>query len=751
MVVRRGLRRFLSATALTTGLVLSGVAQAQTVEEEAGQADSAADGGEVGNTIIVTGRLRAENVIDVPLTQSVFSEKAISDAGIDGVEGFIGLTPNVSIATSQSAGVSFLTVRGITQVRNGEPPVATVVDGVVQVNNRQFTQELFDVQSIEVVKGPQGALFGRNATGGAIIINTKKPTNDFNGEVRLGFGRGDEYVLQGSVNVPLIEDELFFRGALRYRDFGGVFENAFLNEKVDFTEEIVGRGRLLWEPSPEFSADFRVSIARQEGGGVNFQYQPSILGPDGLFLVDSNSFASFDFSIGDADLVDRTFRATNLGDGMRDIDEYTLKLDYETDFATFTSITSYNEVFEQLTGDQFPYTADLTTLFGGGGQSQAEEISAWSQEFRITSPGDQAFRWQLGSYFLSTDRFISTTTSLDTGQGLLQVFDVPLTDPRNPTQSFLADDNDNFAWAVFGNIAYDITDDVELALAGRYDRDKREQTVSALSTGGSPGAFNEATFSEFQPKISLRYRISDGFSTYASWGRGFRSGQFNQNGVAAAAAGAGILGVSDIVPEELTETAEIGFKAELWDGRIRTNGALFRTDLTNQQYFVFVGQIGAQVLVPIEEVEILGGEFDITANLADGFDVYGAVGITDGEVKEYSLNPAAVGNDSPYTPEYTINLGAQLRQNITDDFLGFLRIDYERRGSQFWDPENTTARSAIDLVNLRFGIEDADDRWALTATIENLFDEVYNSEFVLGGFSHPAAKRMWHVDLTFKF
>ncbi|MBC6402925.1 MAG: TonB-dependent receptor [Hyphomonadaceae bacterium] len=742
MTIRNSLLGLLATTTLPS----SGVAYAQVNET------TVEDNVSVRDTIIVTGRLREENALDVPLTATVFSGDALEDARIDRVDGFIGLTPNVTLATSQSAGISFLTIRGITQVRNGEPPVATVVDGVIQINNRQFTQELFDIQSIEVVKGPQGALFGRNATGGAIIINTKGPSSEFGGDIRLGIGEGDEYIAQGSISGPIVKDRLFFRAALRYRDFGGVFENQFLNQKIDFTEEIVGRGRLLWTPTDKFTADARISIARQEGGGVGFQYQPALYGPDGLFLVDATSFASYDFSIGDADLVDRNFRATNLGQGERNIDEYTLKLDHETGWATLTSISSYNEVFEGVTGDQFPYTADLTTeLGGGGGQSQVEEVSAWSQEFRITSPGNQRFRWQLGSYFLGTDRFISTTTSLDTGQGLLLVFDRPLTDPGNPTETFTADDNDNFAWAVFGNIAYDITDNLEFALAGRFDRDRREQTVSPFSTEGLPGAVNEATFEDFQPRVSLRYRFTDDFAAFASWGRGFRSGQFNQNGVAEAAAGAGIAGVNDIVPEENTETAEIGFKAALWGGRVRTNGALFRTELTNQQYFLFVGQIGAQILVPIEEVEILGGEFDITANLADGFDVYAAVGVTDGEVKEYGLDPAAVGNVSPYTPDYTLNLGAQYRESITSGLLGFARVDYERRGRQYWDPGNTTSRSQLDLVNLRFGIEDADERWSLTATIENLTDKEYNSEWVLGGFAHPAPPQFWHVDLRYKF
>lgn len=701
--------------------------------------------------ITVTARMREENILDVPLTETVFTAQQIEDARIEQASGFIDLTPNVTLAQSQSAGVSFLTIRGITQVRNGEPPVATVVDGVIQINNRQFTQELFDLQSIEVVKGPQGALYGRNATGGAIIINTKQPTNEFEGSIRAGYGDGDEYVLQATASGPISEDTLLFRASLHRRDFGGLLDNTYLNQAADFTEETVFRGKLLWMPTDNFTADLRLSVARQDGGGVNFQYQPALLAPDGSFLVDPFSFASFDFSIADADLVDRNLRATNRGSTARDIDELTLKLDWDFDWGAVTSITSYNQVSEDVLGDQFPYTADLATLFGGGGQSQYEEVDAWSQELRLTSNGDSAIRWQVGAYALSTDRFISTTTSLDTGQGILPVRNMPLTDPRNPTESFLADDNDNFAWAIFGNIAYDISDSLELGVAGRYDKDEREQSVSPLNTGGVPGALNKATFDLFQPKVTLRYSINDESSVYASWGKGFRSGQFNQNGVADAAAGAGILGVEDIVPQEETTTSEIGYKGSFAGGRVRFNAAIFQTDLQNQQYFVFVGSIGAQVLVPIEEVSITGGEIDVVAQLTDYLDVFAAYGVTDGEVDKYNLNPAAVGNKSPYTADNTLNLGAQVRFPISANLNGFARIDYEKRGEQFWDPENTTPRSAIDLSNLRIGLEQSEGKWSLIGTVQNMGDEEFNSEWVLGGFAHPAPPRAWHVDFRYNF
>ena len=161
--------------------------------------------------IIVTARYREERLQDVPIAVTAFSQEQIKDAKIDRVGDFINLTPNVTITQSESSGLSQISIRGITQVRNSEAPVAVVVDGVLQNNPRQFATELIDLASIEVLRGPQGALYGRNATGGAIIITTVQPTNDFAGHVRAGYATGNEYVGEASIMGPIVPDKLLFR------------------------------------------------------------------------------------------------------------------------------------------------------------------------------------------------------------------------------------------------------------------------------------------------------------------------------------------------------------------------------------------------------------------------------------------------------------------------------------------------------------------------------------------------------------
>src|SRR5882762_9119453 len=175
--------------------------------------------------VIVTARGRSEQLQDVPISESAFTDQQIQDAHIREVGDFINLTPNVTIVQAQNAGYSAITIRGITQVRNSESPVAVVVDGVQQINPAQFTQQLFDVESIEVLRGPQGALYGRDAEGGAILIRTRQPTNEFEGHVDAGGGSGGEFNTQAVLSGPIFKDQLLFRVGVNYVDRSGYFDN----------------------------------------------------------------------------------------------------------------------------------------------------------------------------------------------------------------------------------------------------------------------------------------------------------------------------------------------------------------------------------------------------------------------------------------------------------------------------------------------------------------------------------------------
>lgn len=711
-------------------------------------------------TITIRARGRDETQQSVPLSVKAFSSKAIEDAGIRTPGDFVALTPNLSLAESQSVGTSFMTIRGLAQVRNGEAPMAVVVDGVIQSDAKQFTQELFDVQTIEVLRGPQGALYGRNASGGAILIRTKQPGNQTSGFARVSIGTGSEKTVQGAVGGALIDNRLYFRLSGNYTDRAGYFDNLVLGRKADAYTDKTVRGLLKWQVSDALALDLRASVVRDTAGGGNFQYQPTHLLAD----CTADPANAFDFSRLNPNTVSRTFCANNFGTNTRDMDELTLKADYDLGFATLTGIASHNKVKEYLAADQFPYTA-TRNLFGAfdGTQTQWVDVSSDSLELRLTSANTKGLRWMGGVYGLKTQRFISTTTGSDLGKGV----DTITTDPRfasstNPTLSWFADNNRNRASAVFGNVDVDLSPRIEASLALRYDRDERRQTVDARQSVGVPtgcSAANaaacdkKATFSAWQPKLSLRYKAADGSLAYASLGRGFRSGQFNQSGVGAAAAGATppVLGVRDQIDAEITDSFELGYKTELLGGKLRVNTALFHSTVKNAPYFVFIGAVGAQVLVGIDKVELNGGEIELVGNLGKGWDAYAGFGITDSKIRQYTVDPANVGKQAPYVPQTSANVGTQVRLPLSAGLTLLLRGDVILKGKQYWDPENSAARSDVTLVNLRAALEDAKGKWTASLSVNNATDKAYNAEWVGGGFAAPALPRIVRADLRYNF
>ena len=745
-------------------LFSSALAMALPFLAHAQAAESAkdADGNETEKlgTVVIQARGRNETLQSVPMSVKAFSAKAIEDAGIRKPGDFVAITPNLSLAETQSVGTSFMTIRGLSQVRNGEAPMAVVVDGVIQSDAKQFTQELFDIQSIEVLRGPQGALYGRNASGGAILIRTKQPGNQTSGFGQLTVGSGGEKIIQGALSGALIQNQLFFRVAGSATDREGYFENPALGRKADPYRDQTLRAQLSWNVSPELSIGLRTNFTRDKVGGGNFQYQPTHLKAD----CTADEANAFDFSRLDPNVASKVFCANNLGRNTRDMDEVTLKADYDLNFATLTGIISHNKVNEYLAADQFPYTA-TRNLFGSfdGTQTQFVDTTSDSLEVRLTSPSDKGLRWMAGAYGLRTKRFISTTTGSDLGKGIDFIsYDPAFGSATNPTLSWFADHNKNTASAVFGNIDYDLSARVEASLALRYDRDEREQVVDARQSVGTPAACTSAnpaacaktaTYSATQPKLSLRYKSDDGSLSYASLGKGFRSGQFNQSGVGAAAAAATppVNGVKDQIGAETTNSLELGYKTLLLGGALQLNSAVFKTEVKNAPYFVFIGSVGAQVLVPLDKVELSGGELEAVAHVSSGLDAYAGLGVTNSKIKAYAVNPAAIGKQAPYVPKLSANLGAQYRFALSPGLQMVLRGDLMLKGKQYWDPENSLARSDVTLLNLRAALEDSKGKWSAALSVNNATDKLYNAEWVSGGFTAPALPRVVRLDLRHNF
>ncbi len=698
--------------------------------------------------IIVTARKRDESFQDVPVTINVFTETLVKDAGIQRPTDFIQMVPNMTLVETQNAGNAFVVVRGISQARNSEPSVAVQVDGVLETNPAEFNQELVDIQQIEVLKGPQGALYGRNAIGGAIIITTKDPSDEFEANVKAGYGNENSIRGQLGVSGP-IGDSAGFRASVNYYETDGFLDNVFLNEKVDPVEDLSARVRFVWKPSDNFTGDLRFSMADLSTRALYF-----VIPRDD----EANPFSTF-FTAPDANNVTSPIQLDNPGINDRDLFNTSLKLDFGAGEGTLTSVTHYNTTEEILTGDAYDFrpaaNSIFMALFGTDlNQSQFLDIESYSQEIRYTSPADSKVRWIAGAYYVHTDRFISTGNNVDTGNGVDPIYREPRLTGTNPSATFLADEQNNDAWAVFANLTFEISDKVELDAAIRYDEDKRENTTvtpeAFLPVGtppGSSGQVRSETWSEPQPKITLRYEPTDTTTLYGGWSRGFRSGGFNQTGVGAVADANGIAGVNDLFNAEVADTIEIGLKSQFLDNRLSLGLALYQTESTNGYFFVFLAANSTQNLGNLD-ADFEGGEVELNWHATDQFDVYASYGYTDSKITDME-DPTVIGNEAPLVSRETANVGMQYIVPVGNALDLSFRVDYRHTGRTWWEPYNVTSRNPIDIVDGRIGLEG--ERWSATIWGKNLGDKEYNQEFSPGGFLFRALPLRYGVEFAYDF
>ena len=294
--------------------------------------------------VLVTARKREESLQDVPIAITAFTESTIERAGIERPQDFIALTPNVTIVDSANAGDTQVTIRGITSTRDAEGTFAYVVDGVLVTNPNGFNQELFDVQQIEVLKGPQGAIYGRNAVSGAIIVTTKKPSEEFEGYVKGGVGSNNLTKASAVVSGPLT-DNLAGRLAFSLRKDDGQFENEFSDKDdvVDFFEDQSIRGRLIWDATERLSFDLQAAYSEVEAGAINFNAVFALPGA-------AANFGSPDLY---KDVNDHDFRFIfNVpGENEQETSSLSLKADYEMSNSIVTAVFAYDNLEEYLLSD----------------------------------------------------------------------------------------------------------------------------------------------------------------------------------------------------------------------------------------------------------------------------------------------------------------------------------------------------------------------------------------------------------------
>jgi len=662
--------------------------------------------------IIVTSRYRAEKLSDIPDSITAFTAADIERHRIERINRVAELTPNLRFSDDQEVGVSTLVIRGVRQNRGtGQPPVSFRIDGVSATNNLLTTQELFDIESVDVLRGPQGALYGRNAIGGAILISTRQPTSAPEYGLRVTAAEGQDYTIAGSASGPITDESVLYRASFRIQDREGQLRNAYLdNQFVDYKKSSAFRGRLLFKPSEKLSIDLRGQYVDQDGGSGYF-----MPGSEGFLPLpppnDPIYFGNPTYEI----------QSNRIGESFVKSSELSAKIDYDLGWGTLTSITSFTDVDsgnDQDLDQTLVEAIDIIVI---------DESETLAQELRLVSNSDNALRWVAGVQYFTQDRFRSLATTF-------------LGFPVPPAAQDLKLEN----FAAFGNLSYDLTDDLELTLAFRYDEETPKDTTQSKSE----------TFSELQPKASLAYHFREGLLGYVTVGKGFRAGGFNN-----LAPGSNFMPGFD---KESLVSYETGLKSSALNGRLRAGVSLFYIDYTDQQYFLF-DQTGTQANINVRKSEITGGEFEMTALPVDSLQINFGLGFTDSEIKEYEdipgvLVPAReiIGRKVPGAPVWSLNLAMQHTKSISDTLDLVSRLDFEHRDKTYWTLDNLDVQPAYDLTNFSLALES--ERWMTRLYVNNLFDQEYIDWFFAARFiglpadiAWPSKPRQTGLEFTFRY
>jgi len=638
--------------------------------------------------ITVNARMRTEPLQEVPDSITAFSDDTIAAANIEQVNDFINLTPNITFRTGFRAGLNYITMRGITTPQQGLAPVTYVVDGV-QVGALDFiNQNLVDIERIEVLKGPQGALYGAGAMAGAINIITKKPTDVTEGALNMAYQSGNDMSANGVISGPLT-DNLYYRLTGRYQDANGTIESR-QGDDLNFNKNHQMKLRLLHE-GEKLTSDFRIETANYQQGAA---YQDTI--------TSLTAKAIDDFS----KKPDRGF----IGQEERDFTSASVKFDYEFDTFMLTSISSYSKADQLLIGDlDFHSDAFIPGVIHGLLQDVEDNFKVKNQEIRLTSTIDGDLRWIAGIFWQDREAMQRFTVPLELLPGQI-----------GPTADFgggpirRTDVKNDTTKAIFSQLNYDISDEIELTLGLRYDKVEfdstqyQDKSLTTIVPSPSPGGTLEKTLvsedSKIQPKISLSYQIDPDVMLYTTYAVGFRPGFYNSG---------------NFTKSEQTKNYEIGFKSTLMDNRAIINAAIFSIDYSEQQFSIFMSEVPFRTTQNIPKTDIFGLELETTVAINDDWTFSSAVGITDATTPD--------GKRSPGTASYTLNLGLVYDREIAGvDWK--TRFDFRRQGPMYLDINNDWYVSPKDYININTSLNF--DNLSVSLFVHNILDEQQANELV---------------------
>ena len=626
----------------------AGRVQAQTSAENppVAPAEAPPPAADVGD-IIVTAQFRSQRLQDVPISVSAVSGEALQDAHVRSLEDLSAAVPGFSVAANSNYGAAPLSLRGVGGANGGgnvfaDEPVAVYFDGAVVSRPRYASLDLVDVESVEVLRGPQGTLYGRNSSAGAVLLKSGAPTKDLYGYIEGSAGSYRDFRVRGAISGPLDgEGRVLARLAVGYSNYNGWARN-FDGSHIGGSRDVLVRGTLQAEPTDhltlkligEYSdqnshpallavsdvSNLRDEVTNPAGSNVVLPYT---VRPNLKELLKDRRFA----------LNVETFTRTKGRSA-------TLQADQVFDWATLTSITNYRDwrIRGQLDSDGTavnpPTPAFVTGEISNVGDNGGKQFEwQWSHEMRLAGSSGP-IDWVAGGIYFEEHL----------GFGPFTIFNRLAGPGGAGTAATFKADQTTEAFAFFGNATYKFTDSLSLTLGGRYSEERKHFTRSFLvatilpfdppgpvafpagSTLAAPADVDaREKFTDFSPRVVLTFQPSRDFMAYASYSQGFKSGGFNAFG-----------GSTAFLPEGI-DAYEVGFKAQALDRKLTLNAAAFSYDYSNLQVRTPVpsGGVGIETA---DKARVKGIEFETTIRPADGLQLSGNLTYLDAQFTAGALS-----------------------------------------------------------------------------------------------------------------
>ncbi|NBB15550.1 TonB-dependent receptor [Caulobacter sp. SLTY] len=711
--------------------------------------------------LIVTARRREESAQAVPIALQVTTGEKLDKAGVNNITQLTQLVPTLQVLSPNGRNTA-LTIRGLGAsyglANDGlEKGVGIYIDGVYNSRPGSALSDFIDVERVEVLRGPQGTLFGKNTTAGALNITTRDARTDaYEVQAEGSYGSYNFRQFKGSVSGPIIKDVLAFRLSAvgTYRD--GDIYNPVQKKDQNARESETYRGQLLWQANPDLLLRLNVDYTTQQPECCTQLYwkvAPTLkpLNQQYAALAAGRGYAP---------------ASTNIHDRLADVDSeiqadqrlfgYALTADYDFGWSTLTVIGAHREWDWEPRNDR-DYTALDVTRQSANPSIQKQD----SLEIRLASNGSNRIDWTAGLYYF--DQNITTTGVTQYGADASYWLLPGTGSPDALLDGYTVFNNstiDTTSYAAFGQLTWNITDKLRVTPGIRYTQEEKQGEYVATVSGGlvtanttlinrrlgiaRPQAYEASTDDgSWSGQIAVSYDITDKIHLYGTYSQGFKSGGINMSGIPNTASGAPSLVNAVVEPEEVT-TYEAGLKTQLFDDLLVFNVAVFATDVTNFQANVVDTGPGALrgYLANVEKVTLNGVELDFTTRRIGGFSFYGNLAYTDAHYDSFANGPCPIerigtataacdlsGKELPGVSKWAGSFGGEYRQDVSIGRLtgeGYVGADASFRSAYYADAAvSEYARlPAYELLNLRLGFS-SDAGWEAFVLVKNALDEEY--------------------------